>query len=225
MSNQHYEPTQEDARVTWLTTLAAALPQYAATLGLAAADTTSVQDDANYFKYMVGAADAYNSAKLSWVDYKKFMKSAPIGTPAGAIPQVPNIGVAPKLVAPGIMSRIHALINRIKSNANYTDNIGKALGIVGAADSTDINTLKPTLKLTFIGGQMDIKWKKGISDAAKIEVDRDGKGFVMLAICTVPHYVDTVVPTAAATWKYRAMYQQHDAAIGLLSDVVSINVG
>jgi hypothetical protein len=128
-------------------------------------------------------------------------------------------------VAPGILPRIHALIARIKSNTNYTDNIGKALGIVGAADTTDITTMKPVLKLSLKGGHVDVKWIKSVSDGARIEVDRDGKGFVLLAICTVPHYVDTFVPTAPATWKYRAIYLQYDAPVGLLSDVVSINVG
>ena len=225
MSNQHYEPNQDDAKVTWLNTLATGIAQYAATLGLTPADVTAAQNDAAYFKYMNNSADAYVSAKQSWVDYKRFMRTAPLGTPAGAIPQAPNTGVAPTLVAPGIMPRIHALINRIKSNPNYTDNIGKALGIVGAADSTDISTMKPVLKLAIKGGQVDIKWTKSISDAAKIEVDRDGKGFVMLAVCTVPHYIDTFIVAAPSIWKYRAIYQQHDVAIGLFSDVVSINIG
>ena len=59
-------------------------------------------------------------------------------------------------------------------------------------------------------------------------VDRgDGKGFVFLAVDTVPDYTDTAaMPPAgqSALWKYKAIYLQGDDRVGQWSDVVSIPV-
>ncbi|MBI4945273.1 MAG: hypothetical protein HY840_02595 [Bacteroidetes bacterium] len=226
MSKQRYEPIRDDDKVIWLNTFAQGLPQYSALLGIAAAEITSAQNDAAYFKYMMGAVDGYNSVKEGWVQYKNQLRSAPIGSAAGTSPQAPNIGIAPTLVAPGIMPRIHNLIARIKKNPNYTPAIGSALGIIGEEDTTDINTIKPVLKLVLKGGQVEVQWTKNIADGIKIEVDRsDNQGWRFLAVDTEPHYTDTLVPAAAANWKYRAMYLQHDSPVGLMSDVVSISVG
>ena len=226
MGKQRCEPTKDEEKILWLNNLAATLPNYSSILGISAAEVVSAQNDAACFKYSMGAVDSYTAAKESWVEYKNLLKNGRAGAPTGSIPQVPSPGTAPAvLVAPGIMPRIRALIARIKSNPNYTNAIGIALGIVGADNTTDMNTLKPVLKLVLKGGHVEVQWVKSISDGIKIEVDRgDGQGWKFLAINTHPHYTDKVLP-AAANWKYRAIYLKHDQPVGLLSDVITISVG
>ena len=77
-------------------------------------------------------------------------------------------------------------------------------------------------------GQVVVGWTKQGMDGLEIHVDRgDGKGFVFLAIDTVPDYTDTAALPAAgqsALWKYKAIYLQGDSRVGQWSDVVSIPV-
>jgi len=59
----------------------------------------------------------------------------------------------------------------------------------------------------------------------EIEVDR-GTGWVLLAIDTVPDYIDTHdLPSTPAAWKYRAIYRLNDGRIGQWSGVEQITVG
>jgi hypothetical protein len=73
-------------------------------------------------------------------------------------------------------------------------------------------------------GQVEIQWVKGDSDGVRIEVDRGTSTWTFLAVDTVPHYTDTAPITAAANWKYRAMYIIADEPVGQWSDVASIAV-
>jgi hypothetical protein len=73
-----------------------------------------------------------------------------------------------------------------------------------------------------------IGWTKQGMDGVEIWVDHgDGKGFVFLAVDTVPDYTYTAaMPPAgqSALWKYKAIYLQDDDRVGQWSDVVSIPV-
>jgi len=73
-----------------------------------------------------------------------------------------------------------------------------------------------------------INWLKQGMDALELWVDRgDGKGFVFLAIDSIPDYTDTAaMPPAgqSALWKYKGIYIQADQRVGQWSDVVSIPV-
>ena len=62
--------------------------------------------------------------------------------------------------------------------------------------------------------------------ALEIWVDR-GAGFGLLAIDTVPDYLDTAAlpaPGQSATWKYKAIYRLNDEQVGQWSDPASIAV-
>jgi hypothetical protein len=65
-------------------------------------------------------------------------------------------------------------------------------------------------------------------DSLELWVDRgDGKGFVFLAIDTVPGYTDTAAlpaPGASAVWKYKGIYRESDAQVGQWSDVATTTV-
>ena len=130
----------------------------------------------------------------------------------------------PPIVPPGIFPRIAKMVQRIKASPNYTEAIGHDLGIIGSEHIIDPASMKPVLKLVFEGAAVQVQWIKGHAGAVRIEKD-SGAGFQFLAIDSVPDYTDTTPITAAATWKYRAMYIINDELVGQWSDVVSINVG
>jgi hypothetical protein len=73
-----------------------------------------------------------------------------------------------------------------------------------------------------------INWFKQGMDALELWVDRgDGKGFVFLAIDSVPLYTDTAAlpaPGIGAVWKYKGIYRENDTQVGQWSDVVSVTV-
>jgi hypothetical protein len=67
--------------------------------------------------------------------------------------------------APGIVSRVTGLAARIKNHRNYSEAIGKDLGIVGAEQIDDPNARKPILGIDFLAGHPLIRWKKGGASA------------------------------------------------------------
>jgi hypothetical protein len=91
----------------------------------------------------------------------------------------------------------------------------------------DVASLKPLITASLAAGGVTIGWAKQGLDGLEILVDRgDGKGFVFLAIDSIPDYTDTQTPPAgqSALWKYKAIYRQGDDRVGQWSDVVSIAV-
>lgn len=223
MPKAHYIPFDDDGKCTWLNNFATKLPTYSATLAVTAGEQTSVADDNDFWQYVCDARNQLNQYAKDWTAYKNHARN---GTALGAVPTPPALGAAPTLVAPDIFGRITTLVARIKKHTGYTEAIGQDLGIIGAEQTVDPNSLKPVLKLVLQAGRPNVIWKKQIADALEIHVER-GNGFVFLAIDTVPDYLDTAALPAAgasAVWKYKAIYRLADEQVGQWSDVSSISV-
>jgi hypothetical protein len=90
------------------------------------------------------------------------------------------------------------------------------------------SSLKPVLQIILQAGHPVLSWRKQGMDSLELWVDRgDGKGFVFLAIDTVPGYTDTAAlpaPGAGAVWKYKGIYRESDAQVGQWSDVATTTV-
>ncbi len=225
MSKSYYLPSDDAGRQTWLNNFAAKLPSYSAALGLTAGDVTSVTNDAAFFAYCLNSQIQVAAYAQQWTTYKTAARDGSTAS-LGLAPIAPNLGVAPTAVAPGILTRVKAIVARIKVAPGYTDAIGQALQIIGADQTVDVNSMKPVLAVQLDAGQVDINWTKQGMDGIEIQVDR-GTGFVFLAIDTIPNYTDTQPMPAAgqsALWKYKAIYLQADQRVGHWSDVVSIPV-
>jgi hypothetical protein len=225
MAKIHYLPTSDKDRTVWLNNFSAKLAPVAASLGILPAEVTSVANDAANCTYAVNNVEIMTTNKEQRVTYKNLILNGPLGKVAGSPPALPVIPAAPAAVAPGIFPRTGQLVQRIKNSSNYTEAIGRDLGIIGAEQLMDAAMMKPVLKLVFKGGQVEVQWVKGDADAVHIEVDRGAGTWQFLAIDTVPHYPDTTAITAAATWKYRAIYILDDERVGQWSDIASITVG
>lgn len=224
MPKSGYIPRTDKECAPWLSNFASKFAESATSLGFTAADVTALNNDSAMFSYLVSLVETYTTAKEQRVKYRDLIKNGPIGTPGGAMPVVPTVIPAPALVPPGILPRVKLLVARIKTSPTYTEAIGKGMGIIGAEQIADYTEVKPSIKLLMKGGRVEVQWIKGDSDGIRIEVDRGTGTWTFLATDTVPHYTDTAPITAAATWKYRAMYFVADEPVGLWSDVVSITV-
>jgi len=224
MKKSPYLPKADKDKVIWLNNFAAKFAAVAVSLGFTPADVASVNSDAAMFAWLVALVETFTTAKEERVDYKNLIRSGAIGSPVGILPTAPVVPAAPAAVPAGIFPRIAKIVQQIKGKSNYTDAIGKDLGIIGAEQTFDTASMKPVLKLVHKGGLIEVQWEKGHSDGVRIESDK-GSGWQFLAVDTVPHYNDTTAITAPSTWKYRSMYFIADEPVGQMSDVISINVG
>ena len=225
MAKNFYLPKADKDKAVWLNNFAGKLPSVSTAVGIAAPEVTAVTNDAAMFSYMINLVEIFNTAKEERVTYKNILRDGPVGSIAGALPAMPVVPAPPAAVPAGIFQRLAQLVQRIKNHPNYTEAIGRTLGIIGAEQIIDTTVMKPVLKLVKKGGVIEIQWSKGHATSIIIQVDRDGSGWKFLAVDTIPHYTDTAHADAPATWKYRAMYQVGDEPVGQWSDEVRIVVG
>jgi hypothetical protein len=208
--------------------VAAGLVTYGPALGFAATDNTAAANDAAYARYVQTQQQKLRGAASQWTDWREALFYGGDGT-AAAAPAFPGAPTTtPVAVPPGLINRLRATARRVKASPNYSVAIGKAFAIVGAEQTApDLEVLRPELTVLVTGGHVKVGWTRGAADALELHVDRgDGKGFVFLAIDTVPDYVDTTpLPAAPAVWTYKAMYRKDEQTVGQWSAPVSLGVG
>ena len=169
-------------------------------------------------------------AAQQWSTWHKLLRKG--GTPPSTgAPVLPTLGAAPAAVALGVETRFRDLVQAIKVHANYNTGIGEALGIEGEEQTgPDLSSIQPRLTVRAIGGAVNVGWgcqgHTNALDFIRLEVDRTGSGFGLLATDTTPGYTDTTpLPATAAKWTYRAIFYVDDHAVGQWSDPVSVMVG
>jgi hypothetical protein len=203
MAKQDYIPRQDTEFLAWHDNFKTQAAAVAATVGLIAADTTVINND----------NAELHTKHTAMVTAKAAQQAATAGK---------------KNSFRNVSDRTRALANRIKTHAAYTTAIGEQLGIVGAEDTTDLNTAKPTLRLTAATpGNVRIEFNKGLSDGVRILSKRGSEtAFSFLAIDTESPYIDTRPNLAPGpeTRQYQAQYILSDEPIGNLSDVLPVTV-
>jgi hypothetical protein len=217
-------PKDEPGKRSWLTNFAAKLPTYASTVGVTAGEVAQEQDDDAYFGYVCDAHNQHTNTTRDWTAYKADLVG---GTTLGSMPVTPALGTPPTAVPPGIFNRASALAVRIKKHPAYTESIGQDLGIIGAEQVVDYNSMKPVLEITLQAGHPNVGWTKQGTDGLELLVDRGTGTFAFLAFDTVPDYLDTAplpAPGTSAVWRYKAIYRVADQQVGQWSDVISISV-
>jgi len=219
-------PLNDREKAIWLSNFSLKLSNVGASLGVLLTEVSATKKDADYFKWMLEIVEIFKTETNECIKYKDILRSGPLGTPLGASPTVPTLPVTPAVVPAGIFVRVKALVQRIKNHPNYTEAIGKDLGIIGAEQSILPNEMKPTLKLLLTGGFVEIQWTKGQAGSIRIEklINMDTK-FSLLTIATIPNTFDRTPINETAIWKYRAIYMLNDEPIGQYSDIAQIVVG
>jgi hypothetical protein len=223
-------PRTEPELVIWLKNFAQSFGTHAPTLGFTAAEVAAVQADAAMLDYLVSdSLPAYKANLDARYSYKNLIKNGPAGSPGGAPPPAPTVGVAPATVAPGILPRLRQLVQRIKNAPAYTADIGEALGITGKDDGNAVDpaTAKPTARaIALPGGQVRIEFNKSIFDGVYIESRRQGEsGWTFIGIDLYSPFIDARPPLQAGTpevREYRLRFYDADAPIGQWSDTISV---
>lgn len=223
-----YLPTADSDRVIWLNNFSTKIGTYATSVGVTSAEVTQIQKDASMFQYIMNLVEIYKQTLNNLVSYKSLLKR-PIGQQhLGAIPSLPTLAAPPAAVSEGVLTRIAAIVKRIKASANYTENMGQDLGIIAPIQSIDLSTLQPDLTVKLDAGRPHIKSSKGIADALDLYVDRnDGAGFILIGRLIKPDYIDTAnlpAGTLLAEWDYKAMFVIGNDNVGLMSPIVSVIV-
>ncbi len=239
---KYYMPADDAGRQTWLNNFAGKINNYAALFNITAVDITQVQNDASDWSKMLAYQEALKEYKHNVTTYKNHLNHTGKTTVVlTALTLAPALPVFSSTIKADIFGRAAQMVQSIKANKNYTENIGKDLGIIGAEPTPAPHTggnlpteraaeLKPVLKIKLNkGGRPWIKWKKGQTHALRIEVDRgDGKGFILLTIATHHTYTDMfALPliNTTAIWKYRGIYlDNHEEQEGQWSELAQITV-
>lgn len=230
MRRQTYYPSRIGDQVNWLDNYAAKLPTYGATLGVIAGDVTASVNDAKYANYVLGvwlaAVRNFSPSTTDAVD--DVLTGGGTGVmvlPTFTAPALPA-GVTATL--PGTLTRIFALIAKVKLSAGYTEAIGTDLGIVGA-EATEKTVPKFLAELLQGAGCQCVKltFYKYTHMGVHIESRRGPGAWEFLSVDTESPYVDErplLTAGAPEVREYRMRFWDKGTPNGDWTDVVKVTV-
>lgn len=230
---KRYLPPTDSGRESWLKNLASKLSSttYSTKFSLTKAQTDGATADSMCFSYGLALVKAASTFEQQTVSHKDAYRNGPVGaiadTPIFIAP--PN---APLLaVAPGIFVRICELVQLIKKNKNYSEDIGRDLGIIGvenAVSSAVADELKVIITAKQAGGKVVIKYVKGKVDGIMLECKRGNETvFTLVDKITKNTFSDSrpnLIAGQAEARQYRAWCIIKDEIVGVVSNVIIISV-
>ena len=227
MEHKYYLPEADEARATWLCTFATGVGALPAAWGILPAQVTSVENDANAFKYDLLMVEASVKFAKGCTANKDELRNGPSATAILAFPVFTPPAGAPTPVKPGIFLRIQLFVGQLKKNALCTAAIQATLGIEGEEIVIDFSTMQPTLTLHHEGGHVHLSYVRTHADGIYLFCMRGTETeFTLLATITKTTYNDTrpnLIVGQAEKRQYRAFFMVGDEMIGIESGVFSIN--
>lgn len=231
MKRQPYFPRIVGLRSGWFDQFATQLPLANGILQLDATKVTNIVKDARFGQYACGpwltAAREFGPACTSSVEDLLSGAGADPYVLAEFTPPALPLGVTP--VPPGLLLRIFAFVQTIKSSPFYTEAIGLQLGIVGEEDSTE-NPL-PTFSLKAERGDgcqcVKVIFKKYGRQGVVIFSKRGGGAWEMLGIDLASPYMDErplLVAGQPEVREYRLQYYDDAAPTGEFTPIQSMAV-
>ncbi|MBC7524485.1 MAG: hypothetical protein H7239_08625 [Flavobacterium sp.] len=222
-----YLKTSDEEIVSQVDNFSSKIESIASKFAITPAEVASIQNDAKYLTWAINSYFKVDTNKKNWTSFKNILKDGEANVTSNSAPTAPALDQAPEEVAPGVLVRFTTMVNRIKAHPRYTTAIGQDLGIeMTTNQQLDVNNAKPTLKVVFTGGRVNLQWKKGKFDGILIEKD-NGAGFITLDKDLHPNFIDPSPMPAqgeSALWRYRAIYLLNDAKVGQWSDIVTTSV-
>ena len=227
---KYFLPNGNAQRGTWISNFDIKLKELGSKVGATKDDTDSVHADALAFVYSLLLSAASLSFEHQCATYQLSIRNSPNGTEPIDIPVLAVVGVAPAPVPSGIFTRIGLLVKRIKASKGYTDDIGRALGIIGAEmeakNATD--DVQPKLSGKMVGGFAQLKYTKGANNGIRIESRRGTESdFTLLDKINKTIYSDkrpNLIAGQPEKREYRAWFFVGDEVVGQVSAVISITV-
>ena len=204
------------------------LPNYATILEVTSNDVTKVAVASAWFDYVLNSQEVAQNYSSAMFSIKRILRDGPANTDI-VMPAIPVL-LTPPTSTPfsDIFGFVGPLVIRIKKHPNYTEAIGKTLGIIAAVKpAIDTTSLQPILSIELQAGHPILRWKSNGTSALEIECDHGTGVFSLLTIRMSSGYQDnTPLPAAgsASVWRYRAIYHIHDEQVGQWSQVFEISV-
>lgn len=232
--NTDYFPDTEEKMPAWFSNFAAKLDFFLPQIQLVdkPAILLGVQNDSQMVSYLINRYksefDASRTSVAAWANAMLRGGDAINGTPT----QIKPFPAAPDydgpMVAPNIVGRTRALVQRIKTAGGYTVLMGREMGIV--ATSSDHEMTAPLLKdiQELSDYRLRAGWLKGEADAIELQVNF-GQGYPRRGqrLSRTPFTAEIEVPSGttgpiAAT--IRAVYIEDDARTGEFGPEYPVNL-
>ena len=231
MKRQNYFPRRMEGQPTWLLNYANALAIHAPNLSISSTDTGASMDDARWAAYGLGiwlaAVRAFSPASTDAVDALLTGTGDAVMTlPTFTVPALPSGVTARK---PGALTRIFAMVARIKLDPAYTEAMGTDLGIIGAEDAGEHPVPKFNIEVQQVGDAQVVRiglFKYGHM-AVYIESRRGGGAWEFLAIATDSPHTDErplLAPGTPEVREYRMSFWDNGAPNGVWSAVEKVTV-
>jgi hypothetical protein len=226
---KHYLPRRDPDRVIWLNNFAAKIGNYATMFGISPTEVTNVVNMAKYYEYIITLIADEKAFAKQLTSYKNALSVAPYGTVMGATPKF-QPPAAPTVSIGGIFTYVGGLSQRIKATtANYSENIGKDLGIIGTDALFKKDDYVPSVKAKAKVGMVEVRFSKKNVEGANIYShpvgSTDMNVWVKLGFDGHPPFYDKR-PLAVAGQPEKRQYQLrgvlNDEEIGQWSNMVEV---
>ena len=230
MKRQDYYPSRIGDQANWLDNYAVKLPTHGPTLGVIAADITASVNDAKWARHVLGtwlsAVRNFSPSTTDAVDDVLTGEgNAAVVLPTFVPPALPA-GVTAAL--PGALTRIFALIAKMKLSANYTEAIGTDLGIVGSEVTEKALPKFSADLLQGMGCQcVKLTFYKYTHMGVYLEGRRAAGSWELLGIDTESPYLDErplLAAGAPEVREYRMRFWDKGTPNGDWTDVVKVTV-
>lgn len=228
MGKKDVIPDTEDGRKSWGENMMLKFPPLREQLGFSEDEQKALFDDIKMMIFVITACQSVNAEAKARTAYKRQMFDG-MATGGNALPLPLNtLPASPaSLVAPGVIARIRAAVQRMKASPGYTEAIGIQLQIVGEeTGGLNTETAKPTFKGTALIDRVRLDWTKGDYDGVIIECRRgDETAFTFLDKDFKSPFDDlrpNLVPGKPEVRRYRMIYLLDDAIVGTHSDEVAV---
>jgi hypothetical protein len=226
--SEYYLPRNEDARKTWAENMILKFPPLSASLGFSATERDDFIADLVMLIYLITSAQSSRNESKARTAFKKQMQDGiPAGGTALALPLDTQPAEPEKLVEAGVLPRIRAAVQRMKSQPGYTAAIGEQLQIeFSGASDFNASEGKPKFGGAAEIGRVILDWTKGDFDGVVVEsmrgaettfnfLDKDYKS-------PFPDLRPNLVAGQPEVRRYRMFYLLDDEIVGESSDEVAI---
>lgn len=217
--SKSYFPTDRAGRIEWYSNFASEFPKVGKDLGFTDAEITNAVNDSKYAAHILHTlgpeidADAGHAAN-----------AVLSGQSSGDFIELPGGGGAPPAVRPGIDTRRQARVERIKSQAKFTPDLGKKLKIA-TSQLEEKNYQAELGRARQTGNFVTIPFRKAGGSVSGVNLYRQGKrdkspqkvGFFFRTPA-----IDTSPGKGDLTYTARAVVNNKE--IGQASDAVSVIV-
>ena len=192
MSKNSYFPTVEAEQIIWLSHYSSKLPINGPICGIDGNEITRTQTDITTQIFILQQWHPSSQLDAKEATAHKQLILNGTGNEPVPYPQPTLFPNPPPASIPGIQKRLFSQIVRIKASLNYTEAIGKDLGIVGTPTTIDhpIPEYSLSVELSTNGPCVRIDFNKYRHDGIWIESRTDGGEWGFLGVDTIKPYLD-----------------------------------